>query len=63
MFKNKPAVSISTADINGNGVKDLTVNLDDEKLFTIYDLKNLLLKILGTAAGGFLAIFGYFSLM
>lgn len=56
MFKNRAAVTFSSEDVDKDGKKDFSVMVGNEKLFTLYDAKNLVLKIIGTAAGGIIAI-------
>lgn len=47
----KKAIVLSTEDIDGNGTKDLSLNVGGSKIFTIYDAKALVLKIIGAAGG------------
>lgn len=59
----RKALYFSTEDVNNDGKKDFSLAINDEKLFTLYDAKNLALKIIGTAAGGIIAIIAGWNIL
>lgn len=58
-MKQKRAIFIDTNDVNGDGRSDLSIGVDGQRFFTIYDVKNLAFKIIGTACGGLAALLAY----
>lgn len=52
----KHAIVIKTDDVDGDGHKDLSVFKDDERIFTVYNLKKLGVEIFGTFAAVFCAL-------
>ena len=59
MSKVKHAIVIKTDDIDGDGRKDFSVFKDDERLFTIYNLKKIGAEALATFAAVFCALVGH----
>lgn len=59
MSKIKNAIIIKTDDVDGDGHKDLSIFKDDEKIFTIYNLKKLGAEALATFAAVFCALVGH----
>ena len=59
MSKMKNAIVIKCDDVDGDGHKDLSLFKDDEKIFTIYNLKKLGVEALGTFAAVFCALVGH----
>lgn len=59
MSKIKSAIVIRTDDIDGDGRKDLSIFKDDERLFTIYNLKKIGAEALATFAAVFCALVGH----
>lgn len=49
----KKAVVLDTTDINGNGVKDLSLTIGERKVFTLYDVAYILAKFAGGALAAF----------
>lgn len=63
MSKVKSAVVIKTDDIDGDGHKDLSIFKNDERLFTIYNIKKLGAEALATFAAVFCALVGHGCIM
>ena len=55
----KHAIVIKTDDVDGDGHKDLSLFKDDDRIFTIYNLKKLGVEALATFAAVFCALVGH----
>lgn len=60
---HKKAIVIRTEDLDKDGNKDLSVYADDERLFTIYNLKKLAMEAAATCAAVFCALVGHGLIM
>ena len=55
----KKAIIIKTDDVDGDGRKDLSLYHEDERIFTIYNLKRIGVETLATFAAVFCALVGH----
>ena len=58
-MKSNHAIVIKTDDVDGDGHKDLSLFKNDERIFTIYNLKKLGVEALATFAAVFCALVGH----
>ena len=59
----KHAIVIKTDDVDGDGHKDLSLYHDDERIFTLYNLKKLGVEAVATFAAVFCALVGHGLIM
>lgn len=59
MSKMKNAIVIKTDDVDGDGRKDFSIYKNDERIFTIYNLKKLGAEAAATFAAVFCALVGH----
>lgn len=62
-MKVKKAIIIKTDDIDGDGRKDLSIYADDDRLFTIYNLKRIATEAAATGIAVFCALVGHSVIM
>lgn len=59
MSKMKSAIVIKCDDVDGDGRKDFSIYKNDERIFTIYNLKKLGAEAAATFAAVFCALVGH----
>lgn len=59
----KKALVIKCEDVDKNGMQDLSIYADEERIFTIYNLKRLAVEAAATAIAVFCALVGHSIVM
>lgn len=63
MNMQRKAVVIKTEDADGDGRKDLSIYADDNRIFTIYNLKRIATEAAATGIAVFCALVGHSVIM
>ena len=59
----RKAIVIKTDDQDGDGKKDLSLFVDDQKIFTVYNLKRIATEAVATGIAVFCALVGHSVIM
>lgn len=62
-MKGRAAIIIKTEDVDGDGKKDLSIYKDDNRIFTMYNVKRLAVEAVATGAAVFCALVGHSIVM
>lgn len=59
----KKAIVIKCEDVDKDGAQDLSIYANDDRIFTVYNLKRLAVEAAATAAAVFCALVGHSIVM